>query len=66
MSFLSHGGESLRRLWMFAAGVLALIVIAALALMGSKVDGAFAWYSIQAALKDTVDSVTSAGAFAWY
>ena len=38
----------------------------ALALMGAKLDGAHAWYSIQTALTSTVDSVKSAGAHAWY
>ena len=64
--FSSHGGESLRRLWIIAAGVLALTATVALALMGAKLDGAHAWYSIQTALTSTVDSVKSAGAHAWY
>ena len=46
--------------------MLALGVTAALALMGAKFDAAHAWYSIQTALTSTVDSVTSAGAHAWY
>lgn len=56
----------MRRLWIIAAGVLALGVTAALAVMGAHPEGAHAWYSIQTALTSTVDSVRSAGAHAWY
>ena len=62
----SHGGVSLRRLWIIVGGVLALAVTAVLALMGAKMDGAHAWYSIQTALSSTFDSVRAHGAHAWY
>jgi hypothetical protein len=56
----------MRRLWIVVAGVLALGVVAALALVGVAPDGGHAWIdSIQTAMNCAVDKVSPTGGHAW-
>jgi hypothetical protein len=64
---LHGGGENLRKIWIIAAGVLALGMVVALALVGVSPNGAYAWHSIQTAMNSVSDVVVkSNGAYAWH
>lgn len=56
----------MRRAWILVAGVLALAVIAAFALVGISPDGGHAWIdSIKTAMSSAVDKITPTGGHAW-
>lgn len=56
----------MRRLWIVAAGVLALGFVAALAIVGVAPDGGHTWIdSIQTALNCAVDKVSPTGGHTW-
>lgn len=59
-------GERLRRLWIVAAGVLALSITAALAVIGVAPDGGHAWHSIQVAMSAAADGINITGGHAWH
>ena len=66
-SDLTGGGENLRKIWIIAAGVLALAAVAILTIVGVSPNGAYAWFSIQSAMNSVSDSVVkSSGAYAWF
>ncbi len=57
-------GESLRRVWIVVAGVLALMMAVALAVLGAHPNGGYLWiHSIQNALSASVAHPT--GGYLW-
>ena len=61
------GGENLRKIWIVAAGVLALGIAVVLTIVGVSPNGAHAWHSIQTAMNSVSDVVAKpSGAYAWH